>query len=126
MTLDPRGGWHQVGDGSIWTTPTQLVSWSAQYWAQMLDGPDLVSVRFDPETDASEGDPQTDDRYGPACSDPHRVGAEVLFHTGSWGSYDTDWAVIPDEKLAAAVTCHLDAKMSTNAPAEALRALWRQ
>jgi CubicO group peptidase (beta-lactamase class C family) len=127
MELAPRGPWLQIGDGSIWTTPTELVTWSTQYWDQTLDAPDLVSVMFDPEVEElDEGDP-TGARYGSGIS---RLltddGAELLLHDGSWDGYETDWVLLPDERLAAAVTCNEDAELDDDAPAEALLDLWRR
>ena len=126
MALDPRSTWEQVGDGSVWTTPTELVDWSSQYWDQTLDGPDLATVMFDPEVPVDEGDEGVDDRYGSGIL--HATGddgVEVLFHDGSWDGYETDWLVIPSEELAAAVTCDEEADLSTDEPAAALLDLWR-
>lgn len=126
MALDPRSAWAQVGDGSVWTTPTELVTWSAQWWDQTLDAPDLRAAMFDPEVDATEGDPSVDDTYGSgvlrATTDD---GAEEVFHTGSWDGYETDWAVLPDEQLAAALTCREDAP-AADATADQLLAIWRE
>jgi CubicO group peptidase (beta-lactamase class C family) len=126
MALDPRSTWKQIGDGSVWTTPTELVTWSSQYWDQTLDGPDLTAVMFDPEVAADEGDEDVDDRYGSgilrATGDD---GVELLFHDGSWDGYETDWVVVPSEELAAAVTCDEEADLSTDEPAAALLDLWR-
>lgn len=131
MVLDPRGPWQQVGDGSIQTTPTELVTWSAQYWDQTLEGPDLRTVMFDPEvedTEEGEGDDgPADQHYGSGIGrSTTDDGAEELFHTGSWRIDETDWAVLPDERLAAAVTCHAEADLSTDTPAEDLLEFWRE
>lgn len=123
MVLDPRGAWQQVGDGSVWTTPTELVRWSRQYWDQTLEGPNLVSAMFDPEVNASE---EGGDTYGSGIL---RIleddGTEQLYHDGSWDSYETSWALIPDEGLAAAVTCNADARFDGDFPAEELIGRWR-
>lgn len=125
MAVEPVGPWTQVGDGSVITTPSELVTWSAEYWDQHLEGPVLATVMFDPEVDASEGVEGVDDTYGSgilrATTDD---GARILFHDGSW-DVETDWALLPDEGLAAAVTCHPDAELDVDAPAEALLELWR-
>lgn len=125
MVLKPTGPWLQIGDGSVQTTPTELVRWSAQYWDQTLDGPDLATAMFDPEVDASEGAEGADDRYGSGILEATTDdGARTFFHDGSW-DYETDWALLPDEHLAAAVTCDPDAELTSDAPAEELMEPWR-
>ena len=126
MVLDPEGPWQQVGDGSIWTTPSELVEWSTQYWDQTLDGPDLATVMFDPEVNASDDEGDTDDTYGSGIMrGTDDDGTEWFFHDGSWGRYETDWTLIPDEHLAAAVTCDVDATLDRDEPARDLVELWR-
>jgi CubicO group peptidase (beta-lactamase class C family) len=127
MSIDPRGPWKQVGDGSIWTTPTELVRWSDQYWDQTLDGPGFATVMFDPEVNASNDGDSTDDTYGSGIMrGTDDDDAEWFFHDGSWDRYETDWALIPEEQLAAAVTCDTDAKMDSDTPARDLIQLWRK
>jgi CubicO group peptidase (beta-lactamase class C family) len=125
MALDPRSTWAQIGDGSVWTTPTELVTWSRQYWDQTLDGPELTEAMFDPEVPTDE-DEASDERYGSGIlRDTDDEGTEVLFHDGSWDGYETDWMVIPSEELAAAVTCDERAELTDDDTAEALLDLWR-
>ena len=127
MAVDPRGAWTQVGDGSIWTTPTELVTWSEQFWEQTLDGPTLPSALFAIEVPTGEDDGGTDERYGAgvmrATLDD---GAEAVYHDGSWDGYETDWVTIPDERLAAAVTCDEDAAIENETVALDLLELWRR
>ena len=126
MGIELPGPWKQVGDGSIWTTPAELVTWSSQYWDQTLEGPDLATAMFDPEVNASDDDGPTDDTYGSGIMrGTDDDGTEWLFHDGSWGRYETAWALIPDEQLAAAVTCDVDAELNSDEPAEDLVDLWR-
>lgn len=127
LALAPRGPWTQVGDGSIWTTPSELVRWSTQYWDQTLDGPDLPDALFRTSADATEGDADADDRYGAGIlRGTGDDGATELFHTGSWGGYETDWVAIPARELAAAVTCREDAPLTTEVGTEDLLALWSE
>ena len=51
-------------------------------------------------------------------------GTEVVYHDGSWDRYETDWVVIPDERLAAAVTCAEGADVADD-PASDLLEIWR-
>ncbi len=67
-----------------------------------------------------------DDIYGSGILrgyDPD--GTERLYHDGSWDDYETDWALIPEEGLAAAVTCNADAPLDADSPAGELLELWR-
>lgn len=126
MSIDFRGPWKQFGDGSIWTTPTDVVLWSSQYWEQTLKGPDLLTVMFDPEVNASEADDPTTDTYGSGViRGTDDDGTEWLHHDGSWDRFETDWDVIAEEQLAAAVTCDADAKMTRVTPARDLINFWR-
>lgn len=126
MGIELPGPWKQVGDGSIWTTPTELVWWSSQYWDQTLEGPDLATVMFDPEVNASEDGDENDDTYGSGIMrGTNDDGTEWLYHDGSWDRYETDWALIPEERLAAAVTCDLDADLNSEEAARDLVELWR-
>lgn len=126
MVLEPRGPWRQVGDGSIWTTPTDLVAWSGELWDQTLDGPDLRTVLFDPEVDTGEGEEGAVEWYGSGIMRTETDdGAELIFHDGSWDGYETDWVTIPDERLAAAVTCDEEAPLPTETIALDLLELWR-
>jgi CubicO group peptidase (beta-lactamase class C family) len=126
MALDPRSTWAQLGDGSVWTTPTELVRWSQQYWDQTLDGPDLATAMFDTEVDASGGEEGADDTYGSGIlRTTTDDGAPLLFHDGSWDGYETDWMVLPDDELAAAVTCNEDAAPTSDTLAEDLLAIWQ-
>jgi CubicO group peptidase (beta-lactamase class C family) len=126
MAVELPGPWKQVGDGSIWTTSTELVQWSSQYWDQTLEGPDLATVMFDPEVNASDEDGQTEDTYGSGIMrGPDKDGTEWFHHDGSWERYETDWVLIPDEELAAAVTCDVDAVLKGEEPARDLVELWR-
>ena len=47
MAVDPTGPWTQVGDGSVGTTPTELVRWSTEYLGSgaRWSGPDRRHVR---------------------------------------------------------------------------------
>lgn len=39
--------WEQTGDGAVQTTPTELVTWAAEYWNPTNGGPDMNSQRSD-------------------------------------------------------------------------------
>jgi CubicO group peptidase (beta-lactamase class C family) len=125
MELDPRGAWKQVGDGSVWTSPTELVNWSGQYWKQTLDGPNLRRAMFDPEVGTGSGSEASAEWYGSGViRSVTENGADMVFHDGSWDGYETDWVVLPDQQLAAAVTCDERATIAEEEPALALLQLW--
>jgi CubicO group peptidase (beta-lactamase class C family) len=89
---DPVFG--QYGDGAVMTTPSELVEWAAQYWAPTVGDDDITSLRLEEaETYGAGIISIPDDPLGP-----------LLYHDGLW-THATSFDLLPDERLAAAVTC---------------------
>lgn len=112
--------WRQYGDGSIVTTPTELVRWGAQFWEQTLDGPTLSTMGKANSVEMEEGD-----RYGSglifgALDD----GTAAIYHDGSWGGTVTDWVVVPSEQLSVAVSCNAEDAIAADSPAFDIAELW--
>lgn len=92
--VDPRGTYLQYGDGAIRTTPTELVRWATQYWEPTIGGDDVTDRRLDGAEQYGAGIISIpDDDLGP-----------LLYHDGLW-DHVTTFDVLPDDHLAAAVTC---------------------
>jgi CubicO group peptidase (beta-lactamase class C family) len=92
--VDPRGTARQVGDGAIRTTPTELVTWAAQYWAPTIGGDDINRRRLENAESYGAGIISVpDDDLGP-----------LLYHDGLW-DHVTTFDLLPESRLAAAVTC---------------------
>ena len=94
--------WEQTGDGSIQTTPSQLVIWADNYRTGSVGGPELLAAQVD---GAVTTDPDTGERYGAGIY----VGTDgTLEHDGSWAGFLSDFAVSADRSHAVAVSCNSD------------------
>lgn len=93
--------WEQTGDGGIRTTPTQVVSWAAQYWDPTIGDDDINSLRLDDAVDTDvDGE-----KYGFGIIESAFEGERVLQHSGAWAGFASSFVVAPDQQLAVAVTC---------------------
>jgi CubicO group peptidase (beta-lactamase class C family) len=93
-TIEPDPIYGQVGDGAVLTTPSELVEWAAQYWDPTIGGDEINNARLvDAETYGAGIISIPDDPLGP-----------LLYHDGLW-THATTFDVLPEERLAAAVTC---------------------
>jgi CubicO group peptidase (beta-lactamase class C family) len=99
------GGWVQLGDGGIRTTPSELITWSSQYWDPTVGGADINTLRFAdasalPKNDLFEG------MYGLGIFEQNIDGiGRMVGHSGGWENYVTLFEVVPDKKLSVAVNC---------------------
>lgn len=94
--------WEQTGDGSIQTTPSQLVIWADNYRTGAVGGPELLAAQTD---GAVETGADTGQRYGAGIF----VGADgTLEHDGSWAGFLSDFTVSADRSHAVAVSCNSD------------------
>ncbi|MBM7808913.1 CubicO group peptidase (beta-lactamase class C family) [Geodermatophilus bullaregiensis] len=98
---EPAGSrFGQVGDGSVQTTPSELVRWADVYRTGVLGGRSLL--------DAQVGDPapvEGSTGYGAGVY-VDRGGA--LSHPGSWAGFLSGFAVSADRHVAVAVSCNGD------------------
>ncbi|WP_448640778.1 serine hydrolase domain-containing protein [Geodermatophilus sp. URMC 63] len=97
---EPAGSrWEQVGDGSIQTTPTELVRWADNYRTGRLGGGQLLDAQLNTTTAAgSDGD-----RYAAGIVIT-RDGA--LTHNGFWAGFTTAFDVSADRRTAVTVSCN--------------------
>lgn len=93
--------WEQFGDGAVQTTPTELVTWAAEYWEPTIGGPDINTERLEGAAEV-----ETNVTYGAGIIATELPGlGRVLTHSGGWGGFLTLFAVAPELRLATAATC---------------------
>ena len=110
--------WEQTGDGSIQTTPSQLVIWADNYRTGAVGGPELLAAQVD---GAVETGSETGERYGAGIF----VGTDgTLEHDGSWAGFLTDFAVSADRTHSVAVSCNTDDQDPTAIAGEIAK-IWR-
>ena len=116
--------WEQVGDGAIQTTPSELVRWAKEYWDPAIGGEAVLAARTSGAADDGAGG-----RYGAGIViDVEPDGTPLLTHAGAWLAFSAELLILPDERLAAAVTCNVtDLRGGPDPTALALRLLdvWR-
>jgi CubicO group peptidase (beta-lactamase class C family) len=98
--------WETVGDGSIQTTPSQLVEWAAQYWEPTVGASTINAERFDTAVDTHQGG--AFDVYGAGMFETE-MGSDigrVILHTGGWAGFVTSFYVAPAHRVALAVSCN--------------------
>jgi CubicO group peptidase (beta-lactamase class C family) len=109
--------WTQVGDGSVRSTPTELVRWADNYRTGELGGDQLLDAQLHvPVGSGGEG-------YGAGIV-VRRDGE--LWHSGSWAGFLSTFSVSADRALAVAVLCNGDAGPSSPVEdvAADLRSAW--
>jgi CubicO group peptidase (beta-lactamase class C family) len=106
-TKDPAGDqwfvadsdWAQLGDGSIQTTPSQLVRWADNYRTGAVGGAQLLCDQTEAavETEPGAG------RYGAGIFiSPDNT----LSHVGVWGGFTTLFEVSADRTTSIAISCN--------------------
>jgi CubicO group peptidase (beta-lactamase class C family) len=84
--------WEQVGDGAVWSTPSELARW-ADAWSTAPFGEEVLARQLD-AVPAEGGD-----AYGAGIF----VTPEGrLHHDGSWSGFRTRFAVDPAARVAVA------------------------
>ena len=114
--------WAQTGFSGIQTTPSELVRWAAQYWDPTIGGAQLLAAR-------SEGAvpyPFTDWLYGAGIFiEPTASGGKLFEHPGDWGGYVAQLLILPEERLAVAVSCNRIDSVDSTDLARKVMAAWR-
>lgn len=108
-------GWLQVGDGSVYTTPSELVRWADNYRTGEVGGAALLAAQTAGAVEVGNGL-----KYG--------AGIEVapdgaLSHLGGWEGYVTVFGISADRSTSIAVICN-SVEASAVAVAEGLKAIW--
>ncbi len=111
-SADSRSPWTQVGDGSVFTTPSELVRWADVY---RTDPFDVLDDALDSAEDIGDGT-----RYGPGVM----VAADgSLSHLGGWSGFVAAFTVSADRTTAVAVQCN-DGTQDPRRIADALTKIW--
>jgi CubicO group peptidase (beta-lactamase class C family) len=92
--------WEQVGDGSIHTTPHELVRWADNYRTGAVGGDDLLTAQTADPVEA-----QGAYRYGAGIF-VNQDG--MLWHDGDWEGFLTAFWVSDDRRTAVAVSCNIN------------------
>ncbi|WIM96701.1 serine hydrolase domain-containing protein [Actinoplanes oblitus] len=117
-TWQPAGSaWTQIGDGSIQTTPSELVRWADNYRTAAVGGDALRRARLDRAVPTGLPDGS---KYGAGIT-VHPDG--TLSHEGGWAGYATLFGITADRHTAIAVSCNA-AEADIAAVATGLRDIW--
>ena len=107
-----RSPWTQLGDGSVFTNPSELVRWADTYRRDPLGVIETAVDDAEPTGDGSG--------YGPGLV----VGAEgTLSHLGGWSGYGAAFEMSGDRSTALAVQCN-DGARDPRTIADALATIW--
>jgi CubicO group peptidase (beta-lactamase class C family) len=109
--------WEQIGDGSVQTTPSQLVRWADNYRTGTVGGKRLLDDQL---AGAVETEPGGANRYGAGI---YLMSNGTLDHDGAWAGFVTAFRVSADRSKSLAVSCNTD-KQDAEALADSLAKLW--
>lgn len=91
--------WGQIGDGSIQTTPSQLVRWADNYRTGAVGGAQLLRDQTEPAVETVPGA----GRYGAGIA----INSDnTLGHEGGWGGFTTWFWISADRTTSIAVSCN--------------------
>lgn len=100
--------WTQYGDGSVQTTPGELVRWADNYRTGRIGGTQLL-------TGVTEGAVSTGDTLRARGIEEGRYGAGMLLlpdkslvHRGDWEDFHSTFKVSPDRTTAVTVVCNVE------------------
>ncbi|MFG2995018.1 serine hydrolase domain-containing protein [Streptomyces sp. NPDC048340] len=101
--------WKQYGDGSVQTTPGELVRWADNYRTGRIGGAQLLAG-------VTEGAVSVGDVLRRRGIEEGRYGAGMLLlpdkslvHRGDWEQFHSTFKVSPDRNTAVTVVCNADA-----------------
>ncbi|MGW6863635.1 serine hydrolase domain-containing protein [Streptomyces sp. NPDC054901] len=100
--------WQQYGDGSVQTTPGELVRWADNYRTGRVGGTELLAG-------VTGGAVDVGDVLRPRGIEAGRYGAGILLlpdnslvHRGDWEGFHSTFKVSPDRGTAVTVVCNVD------------------
>jgi CubicO group peptidase (beta-lactamase class C family) len=111
--------WEQVGDGAMWSTPSELARWADSYSTAPF-GPEVLAQQLtEVQTTDDDGD-----RYGAGIFLADVDGRRVLYHNGDWSGFECAFTLDPEARVAIAL-CANQPGMVTHAMAQDLLRDWR-
>ncbi len=112
--------WVQLGDGSIYTTPSELVRWADNYRTGRLGGPQLqAAVTANPVPEGTKAQPNPM-HYGAGID----ITPEGAFgHLGGWAGFSSFMTTSTDHHTTIAASCNSDNALGTTGPG-ALQTIW--
>jgi len=113
--------WTQIGDGSIYTTPSELVRWADNYRTGRVGGQEfLTAVTADavPQGTPAQPNPML---YGAGIG----ITPEGAFgHPGGWAGYVTLMSTSTDHHTTVAGSCNTEDLIDMPALAGSLQSIW--
>ncbi|MGW7106513.1 serine hydrolase domain-containing protein [Streptomyces xanthophaeus] len=100
--------WTQYGDGSVQTTPGELVRWADNYRTGRIGGKQLLAGVTDGAVsvgDTLRGRGIEEGRYGAGML---VLPDKSLVHRGDWEGFHSTFKVSPDRGTAVTVVCNVD------------------
>jgi CubicO group peptidase (beta-lactamase class C family) len=109
--------WTQIGDGSVYTTPSELARWAGNYRSGPVGGEVLLKATT--QDAVATGSPDGS-RYGAGI----QIGADgALSHLGGWAGYVTVFGVTADRSTAIVLSCN-SPDVAASQVAEGLLTIW--
>lgn len=109
--------WTQLGDGSVFATPSELARWADNYRTGTVGGKAFLNAIT--QGAVVTGSPDGS-RYGAGI----QIGADgALSHLGGWAGYVTFFGVTADRSTAIALSCN-SPDVAADQIAEGLRIIW--
>jgi CubicO group peptidase (beta-lactamase class C family) len=88
--------WEQVGDGAMWSTPSELVRWADSYSTAPF-GEEVLARQL--RAVPAEGSYS----YGAGICIDEIDGHQVLYHGGDWSGFRTWFELDPEARVAVAI-----------------------
>jgi CubicO group peptidase (beta-lactamase class C family) len=111
-----ESAWEEIGDGSVQTTPSQLVRWADNYRTGRVGGQKLLDAQFAGAVETDSGDA----RYGAGM---FLFPDGTLDHDGAWAGFVTAFRVDRDRRQSVAVSCNAG-DQDPESIADDLMAIW--
>lgn len=118
-TITPmEAHWEQLGDGSIFSTPTELVSWADNYRTGQLGGPRLLAAVT---AGAAPDERMPGVRYGAGVL---ITPDGAIFHPGKWAGNMSFLTISPDRRTAVAGSCNAEDGIDFEGVFGGIQAIW--
>jgi len=110
--------WAQLGDGSIFSTPTELVKWADNYVTGQLGGPQLLAAIT---AGAVRDEQMPGAQYGAGIV----ITPEgAIFHPGKWAGNMSFLTISADRRTAVAGSCNAEDGIDVEGVFGGIQAIW--